>query len=80
MKTLYRPELLYSNGRFIANGEVQVNENGQFSEAPKRADTSSTRIVDLPGKAPSARLRECSFSFFPTAHSWQVGIENRQWQ
>ncbi len=51
MKTLYRPELLYSNGRFIANGEVQVNENGQFSEAPKRADTSSTRIVDLPGKA-----------------------------
>jgi formimidoylglutamate deiminase len=51
MKTLYRPELLYSNGRFIANGEVQVNENGQFTEAPKRADTSSTRIVDLPGKA-----------------------------
>ena len=51
MKTLYRPELLYSNGRFIANGEVQVNENGQFTEAPQRADTSSTRIVDLPGKA-----------------------------
>ena len=30
MNTLYRPELLYSNGRFIANGEVLVSESGQF--------------------------------------------------
>lgn len=49
--TLYRPELLYSNGRFIANGGVLVSENGQFLESPARADTSSTQIVDLPGKA-----------------------------
>jgi formimidoylglutamate deiminase len=51
MNTLYRPELLYSNGGFIANGEVLVSENGQFLEALQRTDTSSTRIVDLPGKA-----------------------------
>jgi formimidoylglutamate deiminase len=51
MKTLYRPELLYSNGRFIANSEVLVSEVGQFLEAPMSLDTLSTKIVDLPGKA-----------------------------
>jgi len=49
--TLYKPELLYSNGRFIANGEVLVSENGQLLETPEKASTSSTRVVDLPGKA-----------------------------
>ena len=44
MNTLYRPELLYSNGRFIANGEVLVGESGQFLEIlPKKPDASSTR-------------------------------------
>ena len=49
--TLYRPELLYSNGGFIANGGVLVSEDGQFLEASEKRDNSSTRIVDLPGKA-----------------------------
>jgi formimidoylglutamate deiminase len=49
--TLYRPELLYSNGRFIANSGVLVSEDGQFLEAPKNTGTSTARIVDLPGKA-----------------------------
>jgi formimidoylglutamate deiminase len=48
--TLYRPELLYSNGRFIANGEVFVNQNGQLIEASEQPP-NSTQIVDLPGKA-----------------------------
>jgi formimidoylglutamate deiminase len=51
MSTLYRPELLYSNGRFIANGEILVNDSGQFSLAPQKAGTASTRIINLPGKA-----------------------------
>ena len=51
MNTLYRPELLYSNGRFIANGEVFVSEDGQFLETPENLDVASIRIVDLPGKA-----------------------------
>ena len=38
--TLYKPELLYSDGRFVANGEVLVSENGQFIEAPRRVATS----------------------------------------
>jgi formimidoylglutamate deiminase len=47
--TLYRPELLYSDGRFVANGEVLVSRDGQFLEAFEK--TKTTRIVDLPGKA-----------------------------
>jgi formimidoylglutamate deiminase len=51
MKTLYRPELLYSNGEFIGSRGVLVSEDGRFLEIPQSADTSSVRIVDLPGKA-----------------------------
>jgi formimidoylglutamate deiminase len=51
MNTLYRPELLYSNGKFIANGEVLASDSGQFLETSQKSDTSSTQIVDLPGKA-----------------------------
>lgn len=51
MNTLYRPELLYSNGRFITNGKVLVSEDGQFLETPKNFVAASIRIVDLPGKA-----------------------------
>ena len=51
MNTLYRPELLYSNGKFIANGKVLVNEDGQFSDTAQEADTSPMRIIELPGKA-----------------------------
>jgi formimidoylglutamate deiminase len=49
--TLYRPELLYANGGFIANSGVLVSENGQFLEVPEKVDASSTRIVDLQGRA-----------------------------
>jgi formimidoylglutamate deiminase len=51
MNTLYRPELLYSNGRFIADGEVLVSESGQILETPDKFAPPSTKIVDLPGKA-----------------------------
>ncbi len=49
--TLYKPELLYSNGGFIANSGVLVCESGQILEASEETDSSSTRIVNLPGKA-----------------------------
>jgi formimidoylglutamate deiminase len=51
MNILYRPELLYSDGGFIANGNVLVSEDGKFLAIPERLHNSSTRIVDLPGKA-----------------------------
>jgi formimidoylglutamate deiminase len=51
MNTLYRPELLYSNGGFVGGSEVLVSESGQFLTMPEQLDRSSTQIVDLPGKA-----------------------------
>ena len=51
MNTFYRPELLYSNGRFIANGGVLVSESGVFLETAQNLETPSARIVNLPGKA-----------------------------
>ena len=51
MKTLYRPELLYSDGRFVANGEVLVGEDGCVVGAIEGADISAAKVVELPGKA-----------------------------
>jgi formimidoylglutamate deiminase len=51
VNTLYRPELLYSNGAFIANGEILVSESGQLLQPSKDLDSSSTQIIPLPGKA-----------------------------
>jgi formimidoylglutamate deiminase len=51
MNTLYRPELLYSNGTFIPNGEIFVSEGGQFLETSENLDAAPIRIVNLPGKA-----------------------------
>ena len=46
--TLYRPELLYSDGRFVTNREVLVGADGRISEADGEVPT---RIVEMPGKA-----------------------------
>jgi formimidoylglutamate deiminase len=51
MNTFYRPELLYSNGAFVSGSGVLVSETGQFLEFRENLESSSTRIVDLPGKA-----------------------------
>jgi formimidoylglutamate deiminase len=51
MKTLYRPELLYSDGRFIAGGELLVGEDGCVVGAIEGADISAAKVVELPGKA-----------------------------
>jgi len=49
--TFYKPELLYSDGRFVANGGVLVSDDGHFLELPERVDTASTQMVELKGKA-----------------------------
>ncbi|MFZ0662040.1 MAG: formimidoylglutamate deiminase [Acidobacteriaceae bacterium] len=51
MNTLYRPELLYSDGKFLSGAELLVSDSGAIMEAPERFDAVSTRIVDMPGKA-----------------------------
>jgi formimidoylglutamate deiminase len=49
--TLYRPELLYADGKFIPDGGLLVDANGHVLETPAEIGPSSTTIVDLPGKA-----------------------------
>lgn len=51
MSTLYRPELLYSNGRFVSNAGLLVSDDGKVRQTPEKLDSSSIRIVELPGKA-----------------------------
>jgi formimidoylglutamate deiminase len=51
MRTLYRPELLYRDGRFITHGEVLVAEDGRVVDAVGGAEAPATRVVELPGKA-----------------------------
>jgi formimidoylglutamate deiminase len=63
MNTLYRPEMLYSDGRFVTGGEVLVDGDGLVLEIRDGAKThvpesghgapgsSPTKVVELPGKA-----------------------------
>jgi formimidoylglutamate deiminase len=63
MNTLYRPEMLYSDGRFVAGGEVLVDGDGFVLEirggakthVPESGDgapgSSEAKVVELPGKA-----------------------------
>ena len=50
MNTLYRPELLYSNGRFTSNAGLLIGETGQVIRISTNTETSDS-VVDLPGKA-----------------------------
>jgi formimidoylglutamate deiminase len=49
MKTLYRPELLYVEGGFVAGGDLFVDERGVIADF--REDTGEAEIVEMPGKA-----------------------------
>lgn len=51
MNRLYCPELLYSNGRFISDAAVLVNESGNVLEMPEKLDSTTTRIIYMPGRA-----------------------------
>lgn len=50
MSTLYRPELLLSDGRFVRNAGLLVNDDGKILAVTPSGAPSDT-IVDLPGKA-----------------------------
>ncbi len=50
MSTLYRPELLYSNGGFVSNAGVLVSDGGQVRAIARNTDVPA-QIIDLPGKA-----------------------------
>lgn len=49
MNTLYRPELLYAQGRFISNAGLLVDDSGKILEISEKRGTA--RVVELRGKA-----------------------------
>jgi formimidoylglutamate deiminase len=51
MNTLYLPELLYSDGTFISNRGLLVDEAGQIVKLTAHADSSLDKVIELPGKA-----------------------------
>jgi formimidoylglutamate deiminase len=51
MNTLYRPELLYVDGRFVAGGELLVSPEGLVLKCDDDLDRSSVTIVEMPGRA-----------------------------
>lgn len=51
MNTLYRPELLYADGKFVADAGVLVSESGTVLEFSGVVDLASILVVELPGKA-----------------------------
>src|SRR6202050_488740 len=48
---LYRPELLYSQGRFTSGSGILVSEGGRVLAASNGAPIALAETVDLPGKA-----------------------------
>jgi formimidoylglutamate deiminase len=51
MNTLYRPELLYVDGRFVAGGELLVSPEGLVLECRDGLDRTSVTVVEMPDKA-----------------------------
>jgi formimidoylglutamate deiminase len=51
MNTLYRPELLYSNGGFISGAGLLVSDEGEILALARRSDAADGRVIELPGKA-----------------------------
>jgi formimidoylglutamate deiminase len=51
MKTLYRPELLYVDGKFVVGGELLVSSDGLVLAHDVQLDRGSVEVVEMPGKA-----------------------------
>jgi formimidoylglutamate deiminase len=51
MNTLYLPQLLYSDGTFISNRGLLVDETGQIVKLAAPADSPPDKVIELPGKA-----------------------------
>lgn len=50
MTILYRPELLFADGRSASNAGLLVSDDGKILKVAA-SDTSSDSVIDLPGKA-----------------------------
>ena len=51
MNTFYLPQLLYSDGTFISNRGLLVDETGQIVKLTAHVDSPLDEVIELPGKA-----------------------------
>ncbi len=51
MNTFYLPQLLYSDGTFISNRGLLVDEDGKIIKLAAQADSPLDKVIELPGKA-----------------------------
>ena len=51
MNTLYRPEMLYADGKFVAGDELLVSPEGLVLDRGEDLDRASVTVVEMPGKA-----------------------------
>lgn len=50
MTTLYQPELLYANGKFLAHAALLIDDSGRVRSITK-SDATADTVIPLPGKA-----------------------------
>ena len=51
MNTLYRPDLLYVDGKFVSGHDLLVGPDGVIAEHNQPRNESAVKIVEMPGKA-----------------------------
>src|SRR5260370_6876276 len=51
MNPFYLPQLLYSDGTFISNRGLLVDEDGKIIKLAAQADSPLDKVIELPGKA-----------------------------
>ena len=50
MNTLYRPEMLFTDGKFVTGGELLVSSEGLVLKIDGDLDPASVTVVEMPGK------------------------------
>lgn len=51
MNTLYRPEMLFTDGKFVTGGKLLVSSEGLVLKIDGDLDPASVTVVEMPGKA-----------------------------
>lgn len=51
MSVLYRPDLLYADGRLLSGAALLVNDDGRVGAIASDINDASAAVIDLPGKA-----------------------------
>ncbi len=78
MNTLYRPELLYVDDKFVSGGELLVSPEGFVLKCDDDVDRSVVTIVEMPGKALMPGFVN-THSLVSAPDSWKGGVAGAEW-